>query len=36
MNVITRWSEIPEFTEEAEEAKFWEANAEDVKGDIES
>jgi predicted DNA binding CopG/RHH family protein len=26
MNVITRWSEIPEFTDEAEEAKFWEAN----------
>ncbi len=24
MNVITRWSEIPEFADEAEEAVFWE------------
>lgn len=24
MNSITRWSDIPEFSDEAEEAKFWE------------
>lgn len=24
MNVITRWSDLPEFADEAEEAKFWE------------
>ena len=24
MNIITRWSDIPEFTDEAEEARFWE------------
>lgn len=24
MNVVTRWSEIPEFTDEAAEAIFWE------------
>ena len=24
MKTITRWSEIPEFTDEVEEARFWE------------
>ena len=24
MNVITRWSDIPEFADEAAEARFWE------------
>jgi predicted DNA binding CopG/RHH family protein len=26
MNAITRWSEIPEFADEAAEARFWENN----------
>jgi predicted DNA binding CopG/RHH family protein len=26
MNIITRWSEIPEFEDEAAEARFWEQN----------
>lgn len=26
MNVITRWSDIPEFADEAAEARFWETH----------
>ncbi len=26
MNAICRWSDIPDFSDEAEEARFWEVN----------
>jgi predicted DNA binding CopG/RHH family protein len=26
MNAITRWNDIPEFTDEAEEARYWETH----------
>lgn len=29
MKTITRWSEIPEFTDEVEEARFWESHEMD-------
>ena len=31
MNVITRWNEIPEFEDEAAEARFWETHGLDGK-----
>ncbi len=30
MNAITRWSEIPEFADEAAEARFWETHELDA------
>jgi predicted DNA binding CopG/RHH family protein len=31
MNVITNWSEIPDFADEAEEARFWESHEIDAR-----
>lgn len=31
MNVITRWADIPEFEDEAAEARFWETHELDGK-----
>jgi predicted DNA binding CopG/RHH family protein len=31
MKTITRWSEIPEFTDEVEEARFWENHQPDTR-----
>lgn len=31
MNVITNWSEIPDFADEAEEARFWETHEIDAR-----
>jgi predicted DNA binding CopG/RHH family protein len=31
MQVIARWSDIPEFTDEAEESRFWESHELDAR-----